>query len=328
MDRHFATYADGTFVGRQRLLVYYSMMLILLVLTVLSLCGISVYFGQLFGWADRVYKLVGWALFGVFLCRRLSLNRVLGIQLGWETMCHVGWMLYMSCCHDAPDRLLLVGHTVVLLGCLLFAILAHFRVLIYVISGLSIATYTFCCVKVDGQELYEFYLNVILVFLGIVWMGVRLIRIFAQAADVNHLLNSARQESISLFEMDKAEIGGLMQLVGKKELSVGQTEKLIDLMSRSGKIWEDYIVRWYEQVQSYKDLMGRVFPMLSPGQREICHLIIQGHKLAEVCRILQKSESNVTAQRTYIRSKLGVQKGEVLREALLKRLFEYQKNEW
>lgn len=68
------------------------------------------------------------------------------------------------------------------------------------------------------------------------------------------------------------------------------------------------------------EVMAEAMPELSPSERKICLLILQGKKLGEICRTLDKTENNVNAHRSHIRSKLELKTSENLKEALEKRI--------
>lgn len=63
-----------------------------------------------------------------------------------------------------------------------------------------------------------------------------------------------------------------------------------------------------------------VFQELSPSEIEVCRLILQKKKLTEICKILNKNESNVTTHRAHIRKKLGLEKTDDLYETLRQRM--------
>ena len=54
-----------------------------------------------------------------------------------------------------------------------------------------------------------------------------------------------------------------------------------------------------------RSALRRIFPEFSETQLSIAQLIIQGKRTSEICRLLDKSESNITAQRTHIRTKMA-----------------------
>ena len=70
------------------------------------------------------------------------------------------------------------------------------------------------------------------------------------------------------------------------------------------------------------EIIAQKFPELTPSEREICRLILQGKKLYDICRLLGKNESNVNSQRANMRKKLGLQPAENLQKALQQRLEE------
>ena len=66
-----------------------------------------------------------------------------------------------------------------------------------------------------------------------------------------------------------------------------------------------------------RSALRRIFPEFSETQLSIAQLIIQGKRTSEICRLLDKSEDIITAQRTHIRTKMGHRSEENLRESLL-----------
>ncbi|WP_462376785.1 helix-turn-helix transcriptional regulator, partial [Rikenella microfusus] len=57
---------------------------------------------------------------------------------------------------------------------------------------------------------------------------------------------------------------------------------------------------------------------LSPYEREISLMILQGKSIADIAAKLKKNTSAITSARTVIRSKLGLETGDNLYDALLK----------
>lgn len=61
---------------------------------------------------------------------------------------------------------------------------------------------------------------------------------------------------------------------------------------------------------------------LTASEKQICKLILEGYPLKEICSKLNKSESNITSQRSHIRKKLGMSREEDLRRTLEARIAE------
>lgn len=61
---------------------------------------------------------------------------------------------------------------------------------------------------------------------------------------------------------------------------------------------------------------------LTNSERVICQMVLEGKSLKEICIELNKSESNITSQRSHIRKKLNMDRRDDLRRELEKRFYE------
>ena len=61
---------------------------------------------------------------------------------------------------------------------------------------------------------------------------------------------------------------------------------------------------------------------LTNSERVICQMVLEGKSLKEICIELNKSESNITSQRSHIRKKLNMDRKDDLRRELEKRFYE------
>ena len=61
---------------------------------------------------------------------------------------------------------------------------------------------------------------------------------------------------------------------------------------------------------------------LTNSERVICQMVLEGKMLKEICIELNKSESNITSQRSHIRKKLNMDRKDNLRRELEKRFYE------
>lgn len=61
---------------------------------------------------------------------------------------------------------------------------------------------------------------------------------------------------------------------------------------------------------------------LTNSERVICQMVLEGEMLKEICIELNKSESNITSQRSHIRKKLNMDRKDDLRRELEKRFYE------
>lgn len=61
---------------------------------------------------------------------------------------------------------------------------------------------------------------------------------------------------------------------------------------------------------------------LTNSERVICQMVLEGKMLKEICIELNKSESNITSQRSHIRKKMNMDRKDDLRRELEKRFYE------
>lgn len=65
---------------------------------------------------------------------------------------------------------------------------------------------------------------------------------------------------------------------------------------------------------------------LTNSEREICKLIVKGLTLKQICMKLDKTESNITSQRSHIRKKLNLERNDDLKRALERRIAEIRQS--
>lgn len=71
-------------------------------------------------------------------------------------------------------------------------------------------------------------------------------------------------------------------------------------------------------------LIDKAFPELTPSEKEICQLILQGRKIGDICAALGKTGTNVNSQRANMRRKLALRPSDNLLKALRQRISEYR----
>lgn len=82
----------------------------------------------------------------------------------------------------------------------------------------------------------------------------------------------------------------------------------------------DNVTTLINQRKGRIERLHQALPELSQSELEIASLIVVGKKLKDICLQLKKTESNVTCQRTNIRRKMGLKKGDDLYEVLIQRI--------
>lgn len=100
----------------------------------------------------------------------------------------------------------------------------------------------------------------------------------------------------------------------------------VNLMSRlSPEQQQNILERAAEQLKTSelsKKAWDLVCADLTNSERVICQMVLEGKMLKEICIELNKSESNITSQRSHIRKKLNMDRKDDLRRELEKRFYE------
>ena len=121
--------------------------------------------------------------------------------------------------------------------------------------------------------------------------------------------------------MDKDELTTFIRLSKAKGLDMHETEQLLDSIGHGTKErLMNTLSHYLLEKESDRDRLSHALPELTDSEIDICRLIVQGKKLGEMSRLLGKSPSNITCQRSNIRAKLKLSKEESLSEAISARL--------
>jgi hypothetical protein len=106
-----------------------------------------------------------------------------------------------------------------------------------------------------------------------------------------------------------------------------KTEHLLELLGKEARHnIIDNVRELLMKKDTEQEYIAQNFPELTPSETKICQLILQDKKLTEICRLLNKSESNINTQRAHIRKKLDLKPTDNLQQALEERMREKSKN--
>lgn len=110
------------------------------------------------------------------------------------------------------------------------------------------------------------------------------------------------------------------------DLKDDEKDIAVNLMSRlSPEQQQNILDRAAEQLKNSeesKKAWDLVCADLTNSERVICQMVLEGKMLKEICIELNKSESNITSQRSHIRKKLNMDRKDDLRRELEKRFYE------
>ena len=110
------------------------------------------------------------------------------------------------------------------------------------------------------------------------------------------------------------------------DLKDEEKDMAVNLLSRlSPEQQQNILERAAEQLKTSelsKKAWDLVCADLTNSERVICQMVLEGKMLKEICNELNKSESNITSQRSHIRKKLNMDRKDDLRRELEKRFYE------
>lgn len=124
-------------------------------------------------------------------------------------------------------------------------------------------------------------------------------------------------------ELTKEEKKALEMLAGLKDMNY---DKAGNLMERLSPELRQRIVKHASEHLRKEEMDKLVWDEICQGltnsEKEICKLVLQGFTLKQICIELDKSESNITSQRSHIRKKLNLDRKADLRRTLELRIAE------
>ncbi len=110
------------------------------------------------------------------------------------------------------------------------------------------------------------------------------------------------------------------------DLKDEEKDKTVNLLSRlSSEQQQNILDRAAEQLKTSelsKKAWDLVCADLTNSEKQICQMVLEGKMLKKICIELNKSESNITSQRSHIRKKLNMDRKDDLKRELEKRFYE------
>lgn len=306
--------------GQQKLAVYLYSSLLLIVGIGCNLAGMAGPDATVFVGLNTAHLAVTVLLLAGYLLRRISLTAAL-VLLATVTQLEISAeMIYCALTPSDYHYMLIVGNMVLSGIVIMFVLVAYLKFLPYLLGGMSIGTYTACMLLTESPVLSNFYGLLVLVFIVICLLGNRLVRNIHRLDTENSALRRNEEELLRFLDTNKEEIGAFIALSRNGSEHREKVGGLLDSLSeeRRRTILEN-VADYRLRQETEREVIDGLFSDLTPSEREICRLILQGKKLREICTILGKTETNVNSTRAHIRKKLGLKPTDNLRKALQER---------
>lgn len=301
-----------SFLGRQRfmtLLFYEAVLTVGLSFKLFGLTGIT---KPWFFTINALFLGVVLILFLLYILRAIPLKACLyATTIVSHVFLSLETIIFISDGSDATDHLALANIVLLSLNSL-YSTMAYLKWNSYLQGFLTVATCAISMCQIHSPSLREYLLLIIITFVMSFFCSERLV---ANAT----LLNS---ENVKF----KREQMRSYIFLGRKTYPSPVVEKLVnDLDPETAR---NLIINMHAYTTEAKSVLRRLrknLPELTPSERDICLLIIQGKKQGEICRLLNKSKSNINTQRVNIRKKLMLKPKENLYESLKRAVESHRK---
>lgn len=310
---------ESTLIRKQQfyVLIYYvCMMLISISVNLFGLSGPGESVNVVL---NATYFALTVSFFVVYLCHWLRLETTLTSML---ILTQLSTSIEMIFCAFSPtpyNTMLIIANMVLLTVNLMLSLLVYLKWVNYLLGSLTLLTY-FACSLITGDESLINFLGVYIVVLTTAtFLGSRLVDNVKLLTQENSSLREDEEAILAILALDREEAKAYAKLA-KSSLDSDQTHRLLENLRPDTRrnVIENVRQHLLAREVTMADL-DRLFPELSPTERQICELIMQGKKQSEICLVLDKTESNVNSTRAHIRKKLNLSPTDNLMDALHRR---------
>ena len=314
-----------SFLGRQRfmaLLFYEAVLTVGLSFKLFGLTGIT---EPWFFTINALFLGVVLILFLLYILRVISLKACLyATTIVSHVFLSLETIIFISDSSDATDHLALANIVLLSLNSL-YSTMAYLKWNSYLQGFLTVATCAISMCQIHSPSLREYLLLIINTFVMSFFCSERLVANATLLNSENVKFKREEQELHFLFRMKREQMRSYIFL-GKKTYPSSVVEKLVnDLDPETAR---NLIINMHAYTTEAKSVLRRLrknLPELTPSERDICLLIILGKKQGEICRLLNKSKSNINTQRVNIRKKLMLKPEENLYESLKRAVESHRK---
>ncbi|MEG1564646.1 MAG: hypothetical protein RR365_13110 [Bacteroides sp.] len=310
-------------IGKQRVAVFIYPSIILVIGVLLNLCNLTGPQQFFFKIANSIHALCAILLFAGYYYHRLSLVTAISV-LCVLTQIEISSETIYCAFQNRPYYIaLIIGNMVLSAIVLLLSIMAYLRAIPYVVAALSMLGFGAGVYLTGSEVLLNFFLVFFLAFLALSFLGWKLTANTSELERENSNLKEEQQQVLDVLQVSKEQMQSYMTLAQNQEqkLPPEKTAKLLELLGGAAEQQIRKNVTYYLKQSAIEfEKLNERLPELTTSEIEICSLILKEKKLKELSQELGKSPSNITCQRTNIRSKLGLKKEENLHQFLIKRM--------
>ena len=129
---------------------------------------------------------------------------------------------------------------------------------------------------------------------------------------------------IKSLQINREELFAFAQLISKDNPAENVNLLLGIIGEKTRKTLFTALDVHLKEEKSRLEIIRKIYPELSPSELSICRLILQDKTVSQICEELHRSSGNITCQRANIRAKMGLKKGDNLKESLRERMRLYE----
>lgn len=303
------------------LIFYESILAVGLVFNITGLTGLD---NPMFLRTNILFLFSVITLFILYVCRVMSLKTCLyATTITSHLFLSAETMAFVSDGSDYTDHIALANIILLALNSL-YSTMSYLKWNSFLLGGMTSAVCVYSMCQMDSGPLRDFFLLILVSFIMMSFCGERLVANSALLNSENVKFRRDEQELLFLFRMKRPQMRAYIHL-GRKTYSPAIVERLFgELSPETTRNIMANVLAYANESKSILKKLKKSLPSLTPSEREICMLIIQGKKQGEICRLLSKSKTNINTQRVHIRKKLSLLPQDNLYEALKLRIGQQQ----
>lgn len=318
----FARYSGDTFARQQLTVLLYSALIVVFTVP-LNLFGIAGPSNSVFETVNAVWIVVMLFLIVLFYMRKLTLRSTLTIHFIIAQTCFCIAMLYTGMQPTATSEPEIVADIMLSTAVVSLSMAGFLRSVPYILTVMALTAYTVAAFMLGSESLKSFLpIFAIVLFIECV-LGEKLLVRSRSIEEEHNVLKTEETSILNMLGLEKHQAVALAKFT-ESELTENSATDFNKILGKAAR--QKLIAGVAEHIRKERmddDCLAEVFPELSVSERNICRLILQGRKQGDICAILQTTKGNVTSQRSHIRTKLGVQSKENLKEFLIKKMSEH-----
>lgn len=293
---------------------------------VIIIGGIMHFFGIL-GIKRQVLLIISfWWIFIValvlvlFLTRLMKLKTAYSITAIFTQLIESGRILYLATTHTIISQQFYINE-LVCVSILMMAVMGFFYKMAISLTITNMLTIVVCWWFIPD------IVNSMTINFFILLNAALCIYCYASVEFVKHItmendeVKGKYYNFLSFMRMNDTEATSLIQLA---RVSFDDNKQINTLVNQLSEETKNNLInvaqRIYNSKLAQEDKIKKIFPLLSPTELKVCHLVITGHSQKEIARIMDKNEKNISTVRGNIRRKLNLESTVDLRTYLMENI--------